>query len=108
MRNISATLDARDEGKDLIVPMVIRKRKINEKMMFTGFVPGFEGRDVIEENIDDCKKKLSSKTQKTVEKMLKENSPFPFFPTKEELMQDFDDVVSICFVKIPNNKIKKS
>lgn len=104
MRNITTTLDSRDYANELIAPMVIRKRKIADKMMFTGFVPGFAGRDVIEENIEECRRKLSLKAKKIISKMLKEDKPFPFFPTKEELIRDFDDIVSICFLKIPNNK----
>lgn len=104
MKNISATLDSRDYVNELVVPMVIRKRKINNQIVFTGFVPGFVGKDVIDEDLESCKKKLSEKTKTKLIDMINQNSPFPFFPTKEELLEDFDDIVSITFASVPNYK----
>lgn len=104
MKNISATLDSRDYLDKLVLPMVIRYRKVNDKMVYTGFVPGFEGKDVIDENLESCKAKLFEQTKTAVKEMLAKNKPFPFFPTKEELVADFDDIVSITFVNVPNTK----
>ena len=101
---IKNSIDSRDYEGNLILPMVIRKRKIDEQVKYTGFVPGFFGKDVIEDNLDKCKQILFEKTKEKVLNMLKLNSPFPFFPKKEELLQDFDDIVNITFIKVPNTK----
>lgn len=104
MNMIKTSVDSRDYQEEFILPMVIRKRKINNETMFTGFVPGFEENDVIESDIETCKSRLLERTKKKVSQMIKSDSPFPFFPTKEELLEDFDDIVNITFVKVPNTK----
>lgn len=104
MKIETKTLDSRDYCEKLIVPMVIRHRKIADKMVYTGFVPGFEGKDVIGENMEECKTRLFERTKKVLIEMLKNDKPFPFFPTKEELMEDYKDIVNITFTSVPNTK----
>ena len=107
MIEIKTSMDSRDYVDALILPMVIRKRKINNEIKFTGFVPGFEEDDVIENDLETCKTRLLEKTKAKVADMIKSDSPFPFFPNKEELLEDFDDIVNITFVKVPNTKNKR-
>ena len=104
MIEIKASIDSRDYMDNIILPMVIRKRKIDNEIKFTGFVPGFYEKDIIEDNLEKCKELLLERTKEKVSKMLKDDSPLPFFPTKEELMEDFNDIVHITFIKVPNTK----
>lgn len=104
MKITTSTLDSRDCCEKLIVPMVIRYRKIDERMLYTGFVPGFQTPDVVDENLEACKTKLFDKTRAIIIDMIQKNKPFPFFPTKEELLEDYKDIVNITFANIPNNK----
>ena len=97
-------IDSRDVEKDIKLPFVVRYRKIDGKMVYTGFVPGITPVDVIADNGEECKQKLIEKTTEVIKKMLKEKAPFPFFPTEKELMEDFDDIYSITFASIPNKK----
>ena len=101
---IKNAIDSRKYNSELTLPMVIRKRKINQLTKFTGFVPGIYEQDVVEDTLEKCRELLFERTKARVKEMIKENSPFPFFPTKEEILQDFDDVVSITFVKVPTQK----
>ena len=104
MKITKTSLDSRDYFEKLSLPMVIIKRKINNEFKYTGFVPGFDGEDVIEDELEKCKDALYKRTKERVVKMIKANSPFPFFPTKEELLEDFDDIVYITFTKVENYK----
>lgn len=104
MIEFKTSIDARDYMDNIILPMVIRKRKIENEIKFTGFVPGFSAQDIIKDDLEQCKKILFERTKEKVSKMLEDNSPLPFFPTKEELMEDFNDIVHITFIKVPNTK----
>ena len=40
-------------------------------------------------------------------KMMKQNdAPFPFFPTKEEIMKDYDNVEIVEFIKVTSKDRK--
>ena len=97
-------LDSRNFEKGIKLPFVIRQRKIEEELVFTGFIPGLTKRDVVSKDFEECKKTLIDTYLPVIEKMIKENSPFPFFPTAEELKADFDDIYAITFISIPDKK----
>ena len=97
-------IDSRDFEKNIKLPFVVRRRKIDGKMVFTGFVPGITKQDVVADDAEVCKTLLIENTTDIVRKMIKENLPFPFFPDEKELKEDFDDIYSITFAPIPNKK----
>ena len=39
----------------ILVPMAIRYRKVEDKMVYTGFIPGFDGNDVISDTLEECR-----------------------------------------------------
>lgn len=86
--------------KEISLPMVIRYRKVNGVLTYTGFIPGMTKKDVIDSDFETCKNLLKEETKKLVLRYLEEKKIFPLFPTKEELLEDFDDIKSISFVKI--------
>ena len=92
--------DAMQENKVLNVPMVITRVEEEGVEVYHGFVPGLTKEDSIAVSIDACKKLLKEETEKLVDKYLKEGKEFPFFPTKEEIIQDFDGVCQITFIKL--------
>lgn len=98
---IQNSIDSRKISEYLMLPMVIRHRKIDNEMVYTGFIPGMTEIDIIEKDFSLCKKQLKSKTRLLVVDYIENNRNFPFFPTKEELLEDFEDIVSISFIKIP-------
>lgn len=86
--------------KEICLPMVIRYRKVDGDFAYTGFIPGITTKDVIEKDFEKCKELLKEETKKIVIQYLEEKKIFPLFPTKEELLEDFDDIKSISFIKI--------
>ena len=98
---IENSIDSRKIYDYLMLPMVIRHRKIDDELVYTGFIPGMTEIDIIEKDFSLCKKQLKSKTRLLVVDYIENNKAFPFFPTKEDLMQDYEDIVSITFIKIP-------
>ena len=84
----------------ILVPMAIRYRKVEDKMVYTGFIPGFDGNDVISDTLEECKTLLKKKLISQLDEYLANNKQLPFFPTKEELQNDFDDIVYIKVVEI--------
>ena len=77
-----------------------------DKAKFNGFIPGLTAQDVVESNLNDCKQKLNSLAKEIVTAMAQNNLEFPFFPTKEEIMHDFENVVDVTFITIKSNKRK--
>ena len=73
------------------VPLVI----VKGTNKYQGFVPGFVMKDIVSENLEDCKQKLIEHTKNLIKTRIKNNQGFPFFPTNEEIKQDFKNVVLI-------------
>ena len=99
-------VDSRDFEKGIKLPFVIRYRKIDEEFVYTGFIPGMTETDVISKDFEECKKTLIDSSLPTIERMIRKNEPFPFFPNEEELKNDFDDIYAITFIAIPDKKQK--
>ena len=93
--------DAMIASKELKAPLVIIKR-IDDggKITYAGFVPGFVANDIIDENIETVKTKLEKFAKERIVDMLNNKKPFPFFPTKEEILNDFENVEYVKFLKL--------
>lgn len=102
----SGTVDALKELGSLSVPMVIIKE--DNISTYKGFIPGFVMKNVINETLDGCKADLKKYLKQKLVTMAKNNLPFPFFPTKEEILKDFDNVVSVEFIKISSSSRKSN
>lgn len=87
-------------SKEVKAPLVILKKTIDNTTKYIGFVPGLLMDNIENTDIETVKTKLSKCTKSYINNMLKENTPFPFFPTKEEIMEDFPDTVYLKFIKI--------
>ncbi len=73
------------------IPLVFTK----EKGSIHGFVPGFSIKDVIATNLQDCKKLLNLYVKEEVLKRIENQDSFPFFPSDDEIYNDFDNVIKI-------------
>lgn len=93
-------IDTLKEYGELKVPMVIISETKNGVTSYIGFVPGIELNKITSLSIDICKKTLLKETEEKVKNMIKNEIPFPFFPTKEEILEDYKNVCYIKFVNI--------
>ena len=83
------------------VPLVVYRKQENDgSIMYHGFVPGIMKEDVIDPNLEVVKQKLNSSARETIQEMLDNNSPMPFFPGKETIATDYENVVYIKFIKL--------
>lgn len=78
------------------IPLVFTK----EKGEFHGFVPGIVMKDVVDIDLDNCKKKLLQAIKPILMNKVQHDLPFPFFPSNEEIKKDFKDVVLIKTISI--------
>ncbi len=92
--------DALAVEKELNMPLVITRVVEDDVELYHGFVPGLTKEDCISPSLDSCKARLKKDADKLVDKYLKENIEFPFFPTKEEIIEDFENVCYIKFIKL--------
>lgn len=89
------SVDSLQNGEQLVPLVVVRKDSA-----YHGFVPGLIFNYVEATNKEECFKNLKEKTLNFIKTMIKEEKPFPFFPNKKEIMEDFESVVDIKFIKI--------
>ena len=83
------------------VPLVVyRKQQDDGSIMYHGFIPGIMKEDIVDSNLELVKLKLNSSARETINEMLDNHSPMPFFPDKEAIATDYDDVVYIKFLKL--------
>ena len=87
-------------SKEVKAPLVILKKTTDDTTKYIGFVPGLLMNNVEDSDIEIVKTKLSKHAKAFIDKMFKENTPFPFFPTKEEIMEDYPDTVYLKFIKL--------
>ena len=92
-------VDAMQAG-ELLVPLVV----VKSNNVYNGFVPGLTFNYVENQNKEECFKLLKEKTTNFIKDMVKTNKPFPFFPNKKEIMEDFENVVEVRFIKITSAK----
>lgn len=86
------------------IPLVVLKQSKGGVVKYYGFVPGLSKMDTISTNLEECKQKLKEQTLYTIKEMAINNTPFPFFPTKDEILSDFQNVCFIAFMKIKSIK----
>lgn len=98
-RTIIAQSNALDLDQ-LKAPLVIRKTEKDGEIKYHGFVPGINKPDIVGSNLLIVKLKLNSEAKKTISNMIRNNKPFPFFPDKEAITRDFENVVYIKFLKL--------
>lgn len=84
----------------LKAPLVIRKTEKDGEIKYHGFIPGINKPDIVASNLLIVKLKLNSDAKKTISNMIRNNKPFPFFPDKEAILRDFENVVYIKFLKL--------
>ncbi len=94
-------VDTLKEFNELKLPMVIISETENNVTTYIGFVPGIELKKITSLSVDTCKSNLLKETKSKVKEMIENDLPFPFFPTKEEIMEDFENV---CYIKFLNIK----
>lgn len=83
------------------VPLIINTRtETDGSKKYHGFVPGIMMPDVIGTDIEEVKKELDVKAKEKIKEMLKDSTPFPFFPDEQHIYEDFDDVEYIKFYKL--------
>ena len=89
-------VENKEEQTKISIPLVFTR----EDGKIHGFVPGIVMKDIIEDNTKDCEKNLKEHVKKFVIQTRKEQMPFPFFPTNEQIKRDFKHVVLIKRVNI--------
>ena len=92
--------DSMQVEKELKLPLVVTKVAENGVYVYHGFVPGFTKEDCRATTQESCVKMLKGEVDKLIDYYLKNNMAFPFFPTKEEVIADFDNVCHITMIKI--------
>ncbi len=102
-------IDALAETGELSVPLVVLKNDIkNSSSRFIGFIPGFLMKNIISNEKEECMLKLKTFLKKKLKVMMKNNEPFPFFPSKQEILKEYDNVELIEFIKIKSESRKNS
>jgi len=89
---------------EIVVPLVILTKEKLGKTFYVGFVPALTKKDIIFEELELCKKELKKVANDIIKQYAKKNLPFPFFPTKDEIVADFKNVKEITFLKIKSQK----
>ena len=79
----------------IVIPFVVTR----ENKEYHGFVPGIVMNDIVCKTTDECIEKLKPVVKQYVLSK-KENLDFPFFPSNEEIKQDFKNVVLIKRVSV--------
>ena len=97
-------VDTLTQYGEIAMPLVILKAQNISTTKYIGFIPGITTKDITSNNLDDCKKLLKEQTKKIITQMAKDNIEFPFFPTKEDILKDFKNVVEIIYIKIKSKK----
>lgn len=100
-------VDALAQSGELSIPLVISKKEGKEnKVSYIGFIPGFLMKNIIADNVNDCKTELKNFLMNKLKQLMKNNEPFPFFPTKVEILKNYDNIESIDFIKVKSNNRK--
>lgn len=100
-------VDALAQTGELSIPLVIIKNSIeNVTIPYIGFIPGLLMKNINGYTVDECKAKLKEYLIKKLKIMKANEEPFPFFPTKEEILKEYDNVELVEFVKITSSDRK--
>ena len=97
--------DAMNENGEINIPLVILKsERENSLLPYVGFIPGFFMKNINSATIEDCKFKLKEYLVQKIKILIKNDEPFPFFPTKEEIIKEYENIASIDYIKIKSGK----
>ena len=99
-------IDTLTESGELLVPLVIFSRIKNSQEEFVGFIPALTKKDIVCLTKEECKTKLKQTAKQILSNMAKENKPFPFFPTKAEILEEHKNTKEIVYIKIKSEKRK--
>ena len=94
--NKNAEQPAKATLETVSVPLCIKKQKENDGVTYIGFIPGIIMRDVTSTSLDDCKEKLLETAKDKLREKASLSGRMPYFPTNDEILQDFDN---ICLIK---------
>ena len=83
------------KNEQLLIPLVFTL----ENNKYHGFVPGFVMKDIVNDNLDECKKMLTQYVESQVMKMAETNTKFPYFPEDSEILNDFKNITCITRIK---------
>ena len=91
---------------EVLIPIVLLKSSYKDSKNFIGFIPGFLMKNIVNEDEQLCKQKVKEYLINKLKLMKENNEVFPFFPTKEEIMKEYDNVYSVDFVKVKSDERK--
>ena len=100
-------IDALAQTGKLSIPLVVLKNTAQNSNSYIGFIPGFLMKNISANTSEQCIKNLKEYLTTKLKTMIKQNEPFPFFPTEEEIRKDWDNVEIIEFVCVKSDKRKK-
>lgn len=86
------------------VPLCIKKQKDSDGVVYVGFIPGIIMRDVQSGDLEDCKEKLLAKAKDKLREKASLSGKMPYFPTNDEIVKDFDNIVVIKRIKFTFRK----
>lgn len=87
-------------SKEVKAPLVILKKVSDGVTKYVGFVPGLLFKDVEDVDIESVKTKLTKMAKQHINNMLNNNTEFPFFPNKQQIIEDYPETVFIKYIKI--------
>lgn len=108
MKKSFGVADSLSVNGEISLPLVVIFKTKLDKKYFHGFIPGITKNDIVSEQLEECKKLLKDTAKTIINEYGESNIPFPFFPTKQELLEDFNNVCYISFIKIKSNKRKNN
>ncbi len=98
--------DSLSINESIKMPLVIIKD--NARELYLGFIPGINHEDITSNSLTDCKQKLKEFAKTFIQTQAKNNAPFPFFVTKEQILEDFENVEDVSFINIKSNNRKSN
>lgn len=98
-------IDALAQTGKLSIPLVVLKNT-TQNSSYIGFIPGFLMKNISAQTPKQCIEKLKEYLNTKLKTMIKQNEPFPFFPTEEEIKKDWENVEKIEFVCVKSDKRK--
>ena len=94
--------DSLSVNTEIKMPLVIIKNSSQDQ--YLGFIPGINHEDIQSNSLEESKQNLHNFAKELIKNYAKKNKPFPFFISKEQILEDFENVVDISFIKIKSNK----
>jgi len=94
-------IDALKQSGKLFVPLTIIKQSTCE---YIGFIPGILMSNITAKTEQECLTILKNFMHQKLKAMMQNKEPFPFFPDKKEIYEDYKNVCRVELVKIFTNK----